>query len=183
MTRPEQCITDAYRHLQRALHAQPEGYGGKGKRWAPTVAWLARRLAAVSVLDYGCGAGTLGHALALLGVVCRDYDPAVPGKDGRPSFADLVVCTDVLEHVEPDKLPAVLTHLRELARRGLFAVVSLRPSNKTLADGRNAHLIIEPPAWWSAQLTAAGWTIATPDDLPIPRKVSHEKQWIIVARP
>lgn len=183
MTRVDQCISPAYLAQQRGLHLMPEGYGGKGKRWAPTVAWLARRLGAGSVLDYGCGQATLSGALATLGVHCRDYDPAVPGKDGRPSFADLVVCTDVLEHVEPEKLDAVLTHLRELARRGLFAVVSLRPSNKTLSDGRNAHLLIKPAAWWAARLTAVGWTQMTPADLPLPRKISPDKQWIVVARP
>ncbi len=89
----------------------------------------------------------------------REYDPAIEGKDGRPVFADLVVCTDVLEHIEPDRLDNVLTHLRTLARRAVFVVINTQPSNKTLTDGRNAHLIVEPAVWWYERLQVAAFTV------------------------
>jgi len=179
-------ITADYCALQRALHARPEGYGGKGRRWAGVVAWLANREGAVSVLDYGCGQGTLSLALRQLapfGLACREYDPAVPGKDAAPRSADLVVCTDVLEHVEPDRIDDVLTHIRLLAQKAIFAVVSLRSSNKTMDDGRNAHLIVEVADWWRAKVSACGWQLLDVPDLQLPPKVSREKQWIVVARP
>jgi 2-polyprenyl-3-methyl-5-hydroxy-6-metoxy-1,4-benzoquinol methylase len=78
----------------------------------------------------------------------REYDPAIAGKEASPAPADLVVCTDVLEHVEPELLDHVLDHLQGLARRLLFLVVATRSAKKTLEDGRNAHLIVEPDAWW-----------------------------------
>lgn len=154
-------ISTAYLDQQRVLHAHPRGYGGKGHLWASDVAEIVWRVGATSVLDYGCGQGSLVRALR--GVVSpsvrlSEYDPAIDGKNGVPTFADLVTCTDVLEHVEPDKLDRVLAHLKLLARKAVFVVIALRPSNKTLDDGRNAHLIIESADWWTAQLTGAGFT-------------------------
>jgi len=161
--RAAELISPGYRDLQRALHADPRGYGGKGDRWAPAVRDMVARLGATSVLDYGCGAGSLKRALRPLcdsAVRIDEYDVAIPGKDGLPSFADLVVCTDVLEHIEPDRLSMVLTHLHLLARKAVFAVIALRPANKVLADGRNAHLIIESADWWIGVLQAARFDVA-----------------------
>lgn len=147
---------------QRELHGREEFYGAKGYKWAGPVLALITEIGATSVLDYGCGSGTLARKLRaqhLPWLRIAEYDPAIPGKDGYPSFADLVTCTDVLEHVERDRLPFVLTHLQGLARKALFAVIALRPSEKTLRDGRNAHLIVEPTAWWLAQLEQAGFDV------------------------
>ena len=82
----------------------------------------------------------------------QDYDPAIPGKDAPPGPADLVVCTDVLEHVEPEHLDAVLDDLQRLAKKSLFLLIATRPASKALPDGRNAHLTIEPPKWWIPKL-------------------------------
>lgn len=177
-------ISDAYLDQQRALHLMPQGYGGKGSRWADTVGWLTRALECFSVLDYGCGEGSLKAALnkhwPRLSV--REYDPAIAGKDERPSFADLVVCTDVLEHVEPEKIGNVLAHIDGLARKAIFLVVCLRPSNKMLPDGRNAHLLVRSKAWWDAKVDEQGWE-RVESDAPIPVKVDQEKHWIAVLRP
>ena len=61
---------------------------------------------------------------------------------------DLVVSTDVLEHIEPQYLKAVLKDMRQRASRGVFLNISCGPSKQVLPDGRNAHLIIEKPGWW-----------------------------------
>ena len=82
-----------------------------------------------------------------------EYDPAIVGKDQEPEPADLVVCTDVLEHIEPDYLDEVLLHLRTKVKKRLFFAISLRPAGKTLADGRNAHLIVESAEWWLDRLS------------------------------
>ena len=60
----------------------------------------------------------------------------------------MVACIDVLEHVEPQCLESVLDDLKRLTKRvGLFTVHT-EPAKKTLPDGRNAHLIQQPPSWW-----------------------------------
>ncbi|MDP3720782.1 MAG: methyltransferase domain-containing protein [Acidobacteriota bacterium] len=182
MTRAQDLISPAYLETQRALHATPRGYGGKGSKWVDVVAALAAQYDAMSVLDYGCGQGTLATAIRAKhpALVCREYDPAIPGKNALPSFADLVVSTDVLEHIEPDRLDTVLDHMRSLARKAVFVVVATRLASKTLADGRNAHLIVEPGGWWHARTQARGFTVI-PDVAIRPGKPARE--WVAVLLP
>ena len=164
-------ISPKYREAQRVMHANPKGYGGRGDHWAATVIEIANRYQAGSVLDYGAGQGRLGKALRRAGFVCRDYDPAIADMASQPFFADMVTCTDVLEHIEPDKLDSVLAHIRMLARKVVFFVVACRPANKLLPNGKNAHLIIEDGAWWKARVVGAGFTVVKgpavlPDQMP-----------------
>lgn len=180
MMRPIDLISPRYTELQRELHADPRGYGGRGRKWADVVEDLVKTFDAGSVLDYGCGQGSLGVVLRERGINCREYDPAIPGKHGTPSFADLVVATDVLEHVEPDRLPAVLTHLRALARKAVFVVVSLVETAKVLSDGRNAHLIVQPAEWWMQQVSHAGFGIEPP---PAIARQKPDKEWLAVLLP
>lgn len=144
-------ITDSYKQLNAELHDREPFYGTSGKKHTGAVYHAARQFNTRDVLDYGCGKQRLKEALSdVLNV--RGYDPAVPGLDAPPEPADLVVCTDVLEHIEPTCLDEVLIDLRRLTKRALFAVISTRPAIKTLADGRNAHLIVEPASWWLRHL-------------------------------
>lgn len=182
MFTPLQLISPKYLEQQRVLHAAPCGYGGRGDKWTGVVLHIALAYEASSILDYGCGEGSLVKMLKaepLGGIRVDEYDPAVPGKDTPPSFADLVVCTDVLEHIEPNRLSAVLGHLRMLARKALFVVISTKDSNKVLADGRNAHLIIQHGSWWKQQLRDAGFTLHNPPT--IVRRNDHE--WVGVLTP
>lgn len=178
----EQLITSAYRSEQVALHMSPRGYGQRGRKWADTVANLMVEYRCGSLLDYGCGQGSLVTDLRQReGMVWRlaEYDPAIPGKDAAPTFADLVVCTDVLEHVEPELLANVLTHLRQLARHAVFVVVSLVETAKVLSDGRNAHLTIQPREWWQQQFEAAGFRMAP----FVADRGKPEKEWAVVLLP
>jgi hypothetical protein len=152
-------ITPGYVALLRDLHAQPRGFGASGRKHVDAVLAFAAETGSLSILDYGCGQGTLGAALRAKGWggKLHEYDPAVPGKEALPEPADLVVCSDVLEHVEPDHLEAVLGHIRSLARRAAYLYVSTQPAHKVLGDGRNAHLIVAAPEWWRARIC---WDIA-----------------------
>lgn len=141
-------ITQGYVEQNKALHAQGK-YGISGHMRAADVMRLAVQCDAKSILDYGCGQGTLKSHLTF---PCREYDPAIEGKDHSPDPADLVVCTDVLEHIEPECLEGVLDHLKSLTRKICYAAVHLTAAMKTLADGRNAHLIVESAEWWREKL-------------------------------
>lgn len=182
-------ISPDYLDMQRELHLRPNGYGAKGKKWADTVIALAKRYAASSVLDYGCGTGSLAVKLREMKKIrfrIAEYDPAIKGKDGMPLFADLVVITDVLEHIERDRLDAVLEHLRILARKAVFFVIALDPANKILLDGRNAHLILETPEWWEARIVKAGFTLEPLNKVPLPAHYSpakRSKRWIGIGVP
>ena len=169
-------ISPEYRALNAEIHARNPTYGTSGSKWATKVHRLAKQYEAESVLDYGCGRGTLLEALLnsagdigdtpilrVLPYVFREYDPAIEGKDSRPSRADLVVCGDVLEHIEPDCLDDVLDDLHRLTSKAILLIVATQPAMKTLADGRNAHLIVEPCEWWFPKL-AARWKIRQFED-------------------
>ncbi len=145
-------ITPEYRELNRQLHAERADYGaGMGTaQWYQTIAGMAQAIKARSILDYGCGKGAMGRALAHL--IVQNYDPAIEGLDSEPVPADLVVSLDVLEHIEPDCLDSVLDHIQSLAIKGVFLTVATRPAKKTLADGRNAHLIQNSFEWWLPKL-------------------------------
>jgi hypothetical protein len=144
-------ITPAYAEQNRHLHELRVDYGAGGAKWADAVLEIMGELELDNVLDYGCGKGDLAKALP--GIPIAEYDPAVPGKDQAPEPADLVVCTDVLEHVETERhADAVLRELQRLARRGVLISVCTIPAIKNLPDGRNAHLLVRDAAWWRAQL-------------------------------
>lgn len=144
-------ISDEYRELNRQMHAASRGFGHSGRKHAADVLEFAKELSARSILDYGCGAGTLRAAVRVQGWAgdLTEYDPAIPTLDVMPTAADLVVCTDVLEHVEPEALDNVLDHLRSLTLMGAFLCVAVTESSKCLPDGRNAHLIVEQPNFWT----------------------------------
>ena len=146
-------ISEAYRELNARMHREKPQYGCVGRHFAEEVAKLCRLNCFSSVLDYGCGKGTLKSSLpSEVADMVREYDPAIPGKDHAPDPADMVVCTDVLEHVEPEYLDVTLDHLKRLARRAIFINAALGAAEKTLPDGRNAHLIVKPVEWWRERI-------------------------------
>ena len=154
--RKEELVTPGYRAQLAELHGRrvrlweegAEARSGRARK-RELVTELVKVVEARSVLDYGCGTGQLAAALDF---PIWEFDPAVTGKDTDPRPADLVVCFDVLEHVEPEKLRIVLQHMDLCTKTMLYAEISLRPARKELADGRNAHLIVETADWWREQL-------------------------------
>jgi 2-polyprenyl-3-methyl-5-hydroxy-6-metoxy-1,4-benzoquinol methylase len=157
----DQLLSAEYRDLQRLLHARPDGYGRSGAKNADPVLNFAADTGSRSILDYGCGEGRLKAALRDRGWTgsVHEYDPCLPSLDAEPEPADLVVCTDVLEHIEPECLDNVLSHLRSLSLKHGYFLISTVVAGKTLADGRNAHLIVQPPEWWEMKLRETGWRI------------------------
>jgi len=142
-------ISAEYRRLQQELHLNP-GYGVASVAFAPIVAAILQMNGIRELADYGSGKQRLRPALEEQGVILESYypyDPAFPG-DGKPTSAPMVCCIDVLEHVEPACLDAVLLELAGLVCQFAFVTIHTGPAVKHLADGRNAHLIQAPASWW-----------------------------------
>lgn len=154
-------ITPAYIDEQKLLHDSGTGaYGSRGFNWGYLVAGIAVVEKAKTILDYGCGKGTMGRTLNTAGLNCASYDPAIEKFAKPPVAVDLVACVDVLEHIEPDCLDAVLDHIAKLTRKVLFVAISTRPAKRWLSDGRNAHLIIEDGAtFWRPKFEARGLVV------------------------
>jgi hypothetical protein len=147
-----QTITDEYVGQNRALHETLPTYGSGGWRHGQKVLDLRDDHECETVLDYGCGKGMLKSALGSPDWV-REYDPAIPGKDARPEVADIVVCTDVLEHIEPDLIDNVLSDLVRLTAKVALLVIATRESGKALPDGSSPHKIVESAGWWRNKLS------------------------------
>ena len=142
-------ITPEFRELNARLHREELAYGVGGAKHADTIKKLVAACKCESVLDYGCGKGYLAKSLPF---PIWEYDPAIPEKDASPRPADLVVCLDVLEHIEPDKLQFVLDDLRRCVKKVGYFTIHIGPAQKHYADGRNTHLIQQPPTWWEKKL-------------------------------
>lgn len=143
-------ISPEYRTLQEELHGRAE-YGVTAPRFMPHIAELATAYKVDSIVDYG--SGPREHVKTLLAKAgapfeVQSYDPGVPRLSTLPSPADMLVSCDVLEHIEPDRLSDVLDHMVELAQKVAFLTIATGPAKKTLADGRNAHLIQQGPKFW-----------------------------------
>lgn len=149
-------ITPQYKELNQLLYRVHEAYGTTGHRYAKIILRLMEHHDTMDVLDYGCGRQTLEKAL---GVPIHSYDPCIPGLDATPAPHDIVACTDVLEHIEPDCLENVLLDIRRVTKICAFLLVATRPAMKTLQDGRNAHLIQQPFEWWAECFSQAGFTV------------------------
>lgn len=166
-------ISDEYKELNRRLHDECSDFGQiKERRLVNRMKKLRVVLAKYQprdILDYGCGKGGLAQAYPRY--LWREYDPCIPGKDKLPSPADLVVCNDVMEHVELEYLNNVLLHLKNMSRRAVFFVIGLRPSNKELPDGRNAHITLMQAEEWLELLAnyfsiVEHWTVGGRDGQP-----------------
>ena len=84
------------------------------------------------------------------------FDPGIKELSDYPDFpAEMVVCTDVLEHIPPQDIPWFLDELLKLSTKVLHVSIHLGPALTTLPDGRNAHVCVRPRDWWRQQLTDA----------------------------
>lgn len=148
----DELTSPGYRKTIARMHENDPTWGAARPQWIELVAEQLVLCNPGSVLDYGCGKGWMGDALARYAPVAY-YDPAIPGRDTLPAPADFVVCNDVLEHIEPDKIESVLGHLSHVTKRALFANIVLREARRqTLPDGRNPHVLVRPRQWWREML-------------------------------
>lgn len=142
-------ISDQYRAENHRQHTESEGYGERGYKHLHDVLAFAQKHACASVLDYGCGKGTLAaHAKRISPLPFTNYDPALPAFAAEPAPADLVVCTDVLEHIEPLCLSDVLDHLASLTNKAFYFQIACREAKRLLSDGTNAHKLVKDPYFW-----------------------------------
>lgn len=152
-------LSQGYSDEINLVHKTDDRWGSRGYNWAYLVSGIAVVEQCKTVLDYGCGKGTLTATLKKAGIIAADYDPGIPEKAKSPHPADLIVCTDVLEHVEPDFLNVTIEAIAKLCYKCLFVTISTRPAGRILPSGRNAHLIVKPDDWWRIRLIDKGFNV------------------------
>lgn len=146
-------ITEQYKAQLTELHSKQK-WGAQGWKSLPDVLRLILqyRLKKPTILDYGAGEQTLANTAvwALPQARVTSYDPGIPAISKPPTATkfDIVVCTDVLEHVEPQFVEQTLAALRLLTGHAAHLCIACTPAKTILPDGRNAHLTVESPEWW-----------------------------------
>jgi hypothetical protein len=146
------------------------------------IAHLVKLTEASTILDFGSGKGKLyqdapgypensrfknipswGRAL----VTCYDpgYQPFSEPVDDR---YDVVISTDVVEHIPEEDIAWVLDKIFAYATQALYVVAACYPAQKHLPDGTNAHCTLQPPEWWVGQMQQSAhrhptvnWTLCT----------------------
>lgn len=134
--------------------------------YAASIRALLRLTRSRTVLDYGAGKGNQyrlrvaanGNIYGGLreywdadAVTC--YEPGQSATSQAPNHADdLVVCTDVLEHIPEQDLPWVINEIFGHALHAVFCSIAAYPAFARLPDGENAHVTIRPPPWWHGLL-------------------------------
>lgn len=125
---------------------------------------LARSVGAKSMLDYGCGRGDayrsphkLHRQIGISRLAVRLYDPAFPQHDRPPQGRwDLVVSSDVLEHVPAGDVEAFLRTVFNHARKAVWISVCCRPAKKTFpGTGINLHVTLQPYLRWHEAVSRA----------------------------
>ena len=119
-----------------------------------------------TLLDYGCGKGLpysdkhekVGIKYPLQKIWKLDshtlYDPAYPKYNTLPTGTyDIVVCTDVLEHIPEQDLDWVITRLIKYTKKVLFlnicTVPALKHFKKGKLRGKNLHISVFDIHWWN----------------------------------
>ena len=117
------------------------------------------RVNPVNVLDFGCGKGwqyTRQNMHEYWGIEKPVlYDPYVAKYNKlagyRNRYFDLVLCVDVMEHIQEDKVDEVLEDLFNSGRH-IFLTITCYPATQILPNGKNAHYTVKEPSWWNEKL-------------------------------
>lgn len=145
-------ITEDYLKLNQQMHEENDKYGANGARWSKHLIGLIRATKVKTILDYGCGKGSLYFQLKDMVKDYQNYDPCIPEFSKEPSPAQLIICTDVMEHVEPELTDNVLMDIQSKSEGIVFFNISLKSAVKNLPDGRNTHINLHPINWWIRKL-------------------------------
>lgn len=136
------------------LHRDVVGYGASSEQQLGYIQRVVCELPAIrTILDYGCGQSRLVDWLAKLNdATAYRYDPAIPDYATLPlRQADLVLNTDVLEHIPKDEVDTFIRHISTISSRVYFNISTV-PATQTLPNGMNAHCTVQPADWWQERL-------------------------------
>ena len=136
----------------------------------PTLMSLVKENNCKTLLDYGCGKAIpydkdrckevdLRHPIQkLCNLKSFDlYDPAYEKYTTLPNKKyDIVVCTDVLEHIAEQDLDYVLTEILSHSKKIVFLNISCQPALKHFKEGKfkgkNVHISVFDPSWWGHKI-------------------------------
>ena len=132
----------------RELHSR--FYGASAWLYLDAIAPQVFALNPSSILDYGCGRSDLvAHFWNDGKRRIAKYDAAIGAYETMPKEKfDLVLCTDVMEHVLMADIDQVFAEIRAKSKNALFTI-SMKPARAKLPDGRNAHVTLLNADEWT----------------------------------
>lgn len=131
----------------------------------------------VDVLDAGCAYGLVVDRLQRRGCPAHGFDISEyaigratrriadtvwVGDVADPAAwqvgpVDLVLCTEVLEHLVPKQAEAFMANAYRVAQRALLLIATL--SHPEEAEGDESHVNVQPMEWWIELAEKAGWIV------------------------
>jgi cyclopropane fatty-acyl-phospholipid synthase-like methyltransferase len=146
-------ITNQYKNQITALHKNDKAWGDRVKIPNLIISCIQEKNIK-SILDFGCGKGNLVNSLKLKfpELEITGYDPSFHNIDKIENKVDMIISTDVLEHVEPEFIDNTISFLKSKTNICMYHLIACYPAVAVLPDGRNAHLIVEDPSWWRNKL-------------------------------
>jgi len=139
-----------YIEQYKQIHAQTTWFGSGACIYIEELCLIIDFLKPKSVLDYGCGKGCLVDALKKLypEISFYKYDPAIEEISVLPvKKVDLVINTDVLEHIPEEYLESVVEEIASLSENAFFALHHALACT-ILPNNENAHCTVKPPIWY-----------------------------------
>ena len=167
--------------LNQELHNTDSSYGSQSwTQLAKALNPLTIKGNVNSLLDYGCGKGSFISTCQKIfssRVKIYGYDPGNKDYEKLPEGSfDLVTSLQVLEHLEHHEIEETLSNIRRKTKKVALLVVDLKPAKKTLADGRNAHIMLAPPEWWLGKVYSYFGCIST---VTVNNKLSNRPSAVI----
>lgn len=151
-----------------------------GKAHAPAAIERLGMQPGETLYDLGCGAGAAIPVFVQHGLLVRGVDiamsPALAAyprevlkhlpEERRPILTgaclwalpmdwplrDYVYSVDVLEHIPPQRVDAVLMHMHRLMRKAAYVSIHCHPDGCGALIGETLHLTVERPDWWMQKL-------------------------------
>ena len=143
-----------YIDQHRLLHANPKEFRGRALvAHIAAIDALLQTHACHSILDYGCGKAQCWPAQWQGRIT--GYDPAHAPYASRPcGLYDMVICTDVLEHVPASAVDWVIRDIFAYRKVWAYINIATRRSDHCLPDGTNKHVTVQDRDWWDLRLAA-----------------------------
>jgi 2-polyprenyl-3-methyl-5-hydroxy-6-metoxy-1,4-benzoquinol methylase len=134
--------------LYKELHKTNSEYGATGFNYCNLINFYLEHYSneIKTALDFGCGKGTLKQCIDF---PIDEYDPAIEGKENiSQNQYDLIITTDVLEHLYENEISLVCTEFMNLKPKRMLHFISTVEAKTILPDNTNAHKTVKHGEWW-----------------------------------
>jgi hypothetical protein len=128
-------------------------YGKSSEKFYILIREIIREKKKNIILDFGGGQSNLVYMLAdYYNVRGEKYEPSIKEfSELNIKKADLILNTDVLEHIPEHMLNDVLEKIKNISTNVYFSIHT-GLATVILPNGENAHCTVHQPDWWKKKL-------------------------------